>query len=255
MAWQPGKKTWDFLRPVALSQGVTYCYVGLDWGCAMFGKGAFALLIVVALVTASLADAEIDLTHGGIGYYDAEGSDRGSWDGEIYFTSQSRNGNIFDIGGNTYWLGWLEGTEVFVGTFDPQQMVIDFTVIETTFEWVGALYHASISLDGTSIYDGIWSTGGEFWDGEWSAEYVVPTPGDFNRDRIVDAEDLAVVRQFFGTGEGGDANNDGITDAADLALVRINFGQTTSPTPETSAISLVVIGLLVSRSYRRFAHR
>jgi len=55
------------------------------------------------------------------------------------------------------------------------------------------------------------------------------TPGDFNRDGVVDACDYSIWRTAFGAKttpfEGADANGSGIVDQADYAIWKTNFGK------------------------------
>ena len=68
--------------------------------------------------------------------------------------------------------------------------------------------------------------------------------GDINCDGRVDAEDLGLVRWYFGTGDGGDADGDGQTDATDLGHVRTNFGQEAAPTPEPGCLAILALGAI-----------
>ena len=66
--------------------------------------------------------------------------------------------------------------------------------------------------------------------------------GDINCDGRVDAEDLGLVRTYFGVNDQGDADGDGLTDAKDLGHVRTNFGQSAAPTPEPATMGLLALG-------------
>ena len=60
--------------------------------------------------------------------------------------------------------------------------------------------------------------------------------GDFNRDRVINTQDLLTVIQSFGTPQalgGGDANYDGIVNTQDLLAVIQKFGQTLPPPAAT----------------------
>lgn len=58
-----------------------------------------------------------------------------------------------------------------------------------------------------------------------SANCPVPCPADINSDGIVNADDLGVLLNNFGTtNNAGDLNNDGVIDADDLGILLNSFG-------------------------------
>jgi hypothetical protein len=61
---------------------------------------------------------------------------------------------------------------------------------------------------------------------EVSMEIVPRIPGDYDRNGVVDAADLATWRQNYGSvsAPASDGNGNGIIDAADYVLVRRNIG-------------------------------
>ena len=66
--------------------------------------------------------------------------------------------------------------------------------------------------------------------------------GDTNNDLIVNGEDLANVRDYFGTGNiRGDADHDGGTDLGDLFAVRNETVMAVAAIPEPSGL-LVLMG-------------
>lgn len=88
---------------------------------------------------------------------------------------------------------------------------------------------------------------------------VLPTPGDFNTDGIVDAADYSVWRDTLGDtaippGSGADANGNGVIDAADYAIWKANFGSVASvpgsaaasgaAVPEPGTLMLLMVSLL-----------
>lgn len=52
-----------------------------------------------------------------------------------------------------------------------------------------------------------------------------PCVGDFTGDGVVDADDLGVLLNAFGSSDAGDLNGDGVTNADDLGLLLNAFGQ------------------------------
>ena len=72
--------------------------------------------------------------------------------------------------------------------------------------------------------------------------------GDFNLDGLVNATDLAIMKQYFGnTGigwAGGNANCDDVINATDLAILKANFGfeAPTGAVPEPATLSLLALG-------------
>ena len=88
-------------------------------------------------------------------------------------------------------------------------------------------------------------------------ERLVPVPGDFNNDRLVNAADYDVWRATFGsTSElAADANGDGVVDAADYVVWRraatagaaseLASSQATGAVPEPAAAIMLLSGLLV----------
>ena len=67
----------------------------------------------------------------------------------------------------------------------------------------------------------------------------VPLPGDYNKDRIVDAADYVVWRDSLGAAGyhvPADGNGDGIVDANDYGVWRANYGRVWSSSTGSSAI-------------------
>jgi hypothetical protein len=92
---------------------------------------------------------------------------------------------------------------------------------------------------------------------------LIPLPGDFNSDGVVDGDDLKLILLGFGTTTGptleaGDADRDGDTDRTDLALWQDNVGARI-PTPiepvgvpEPPAAVLACLVLWSAATCRRF---
>ena len=82
-------------------------------------------------------------------------------------------------------------------------------------------------------------------------------PGDFNRDHVVDAADLAQWRSSFGVDAGGDANRDGVTDGSDFLAWQRTLGKgvraapASTSVPEPAAAMLLLAGLSAAPLARR----
>lgn len=149
----------------------------------MFGRGVTVTLcaVLAAGVFSGIASASvIDLTHGGTGYWDIVNT-YDSWDGRwdestLTFTSQTANGDVFDVAGHFYWEetggDGAYGTEHFIGTFDPVglNLYLEGQWREDYYLITLGVYDAMVDSGGMLIYDGTW--GGS---SEWSAQYV-PEP-------------------------------------------------------------------------------
>jgi hypothetical protein len=80
-------------------------------------------------------------------------------------------------------------------------------------------------------------------------------PGDFNDDRVVDAEDLLTWNESFDSDDGGDANGDFVTDGSDFLYWQRYVGSVIPPAativsiPEPAAIwsAAAALGVLVCR--------
>jgi hypothetical protein len=95
----------------------------------------------------------------------------------------------------------------------------------------------------------------------------VPTPGDTNRDYIVDELDLANLAAQFGGAPGlesADCNGDGFVGIEDFAILRKYFGSgvvaapqaesvATTPEPATAVLLLLGLGAVIRRR-RFFSH-
>jgi N-acetyl-anhydromuramyl-L-alanine amidase AmpD len=126
---------------------------------------------------------------------------------------------------NSQWEGWFQG--------DGLINTSDFTLDSLMF--FGPTANATIDID--SIMH---NTGGSL-----HSLFNLLT-GDTNNDGIVNAFDLANVKQNFGTTDSpvlGDANFDGRVDIVDYNLVKANFGHTGTitpvPEPATAAMALM----------------
>ncbi|NLF32560.1 MAG: hypothetical protein GX591_16925 [Planctomycetes bacterium] len=67
--------------------------------------------------------------------------------------------------------------------------------------------------------------GNEFTDNVDALEVLIP--GDANLDGVVDLDDFALLKHYFGTGSGwlqGDFDGDGDVDLDDFAILKIHFG-------------------------------
>ena len=97
---------------------------------------------------------------------------------------------------------------------------------------------------------------------EVTLEIVPAIPGDYNRDGVVDAMDIATWRAAFGSlsALNSDGNGNGIVDAADYVVARNNFAvnhasgsQYVVPEPSTATCSLFVLTIIIL-GYRRPAN-
>lgn len=114
-----------------------------------------------------------------------------------------------------------------------------------------------ISFHESYDYDGL------LWDDLIAGQLKQPIPGDFNSDDLVDAADLGIWRENFGsTGMPantlGDANGDGIADGADFLVWQRHYNAPPTPeaiaaaaVPEPSGLCLLLAGLGIARAFRR----
>ena len=86
------------------------------------------------------------------------------------------------------------------------------------------------SEDGAMLtWQGGLSTGAsDIWAARIGADGVLGAPpsvvvGDLNNDGVVDAADLTILLNQWGTAGTADLNNDGVVDAADLAILLGNW--------------------------------
>lgn len=63
-----------------------------------------------------------------------------------------------------------------------------------------------------------------------------PLPGDFNRDGMVDTEDLARWQSAYGLNDLADADHDGDTDGSDFEIWQQNLGNSIFPAANVNAI-------------------
>jgi hypothetical protein len=119
----------------------------------------------------------------------------------------------------------------------------------------GAGRIAHYDFDGNLLGDGIFAEAGQGGFSEATALVSVPAmagvPGDFNGDRTVDAQDLAIWSTHFGDASGsatltmGDADGNGRVDGADLLVwqrgVGASGGAATTAVPEPSNLSWIAL--------------
>ena len=74
---------------------------------------------------------------------------------------------------------------------------------------------------------------------------------DFNRDGVVDGEDLAVWNSAYGVNNDADANSDGASDGADFLVWQRQYGYglpvamaTAIPEPTTGALLVTATAML-----------
>ncbi len=149
-----------------------------------FKGTVLTVCVAVMFVLPVLSFGTVDLTHGGGGYWlvydaiDLYGRDWG--DSDLYFTSQTLNGDIFDLTAYCVWKknGAYWGTEFFTGSYEPNTMLLyletDY-IIDNEAE-IGNVYifDAIVDPNGYLIYDGVWAGAGKT-DQPWSAKYI-PEP-------------------------------------------------------------------------------
>jgi hypothetical protein len=134
---------------------------------------------------------------------------------------------------------WAENTQsVVYGTSTAQEAAMDPTVTQGTRKRFTA-------LDAAALTDIGWSV-------------VPPTPtyasADYDTDGDVDAADLTIMENWYGTNANGDADGDGDTDGNDWLTWQQQY---TGPlpllanVPEPTAISLVAVALAISGCRRR----
>jgi hypothetical protein len=133
-------------------------------------------------------------------------------------------------------------------TFD----ILNFTTASGTF-----------ALDLPPLENGLsWDTSSLLTTGALSVVAALTPNADFNGDEIVDGRDLLVWQRGLGLtsqmdNSNGDADRDGTVDADDLLVLRNQFGTNpTSPTaaghvPEPAGAALVAIALSSLRALRR----
>lgn len=111
-----------------------------------------------------------------------------------------------------------------------------------------------ISFHESYDYDGL------LWD-----DLIVgrPIPGDFNDNGLVDAADLSIWRENFGsTGMPaytlGDANANGVADGSDFLVWQRHYNAPPTPeaiaaaaVPEPTGLCLLLAGLGIARAFRR----
>ena len=84
-----------------------------------------------------------------------------------------------------------------------------------------------------------------------SLTYTVPAPGDFNKDGMVNSQDLAVWENAYGSSVEGDADADGDTDGQDFLIWQRNLSaalaglKSADPVPEPSSVCLLTFGILL----------
>jgi hypothetical protein len=135
------------------------------------------------------------------------------------------------------WIGWVNGN----GAINQATVTID----SIFFNGSG---NAQVYLDTVSHNP----------DGPLAAE---PIPGDFNGDRSVDGDDLALWEQNFGPPPpgpellDGDGDGDGDVDGADFLTWQRNVGgpagSTAAPVPEPSAALLAAVAASLLGASRR----
>ena len=142
----------------------------------------------------------------------------------------------WNLDDNSQWEGWFQG--------NGQINTADFTLDSLMF--FGPKANAVIDIDSIMHH-----TGGSL------RPLFDLIPGDTNHDWVVNAVDLANIKNNFGaTGRGpllGDANHDGVVDLLDYNLAKNNFGKTSTatPVPEPAAATLAAGFLLFARILRR----
>ena len=90
-------------------------------------------------------------------------------------------------------------------------------------------------------------------------EVVYQIPGDFDRNNVVNAADLAVWRSAFGVSTEGDANGDRVSDGADFLAWQRNLGASWTPAttvaqatvPEPASVSLLLFTIVAAASANR----
>src|SRR5690606_36690830 len=93
---------------------------------------------------------------------------------------------------------------------------------------------------------------GNFWD-PMAVLQAPSTPGDFNDDGNVDAEDLSRWQSSFGVDDQADADGDNDSDGADFLIWQRNYqppAAASAAVPEPSVITLLLGGLAAVAIYR-----
>ena len=120
----------------------------------------------------------------------------------------------------------FSGNRVFDSCYFENNTSPNGPVWWTEFGATGVLSNATLCGHGLSDMSGSWIDGGgnEFFpDG-----CTPPCPGDFINDGVVNAADMSVLLNFWGTNgagfEGVDLDGDGVVSAADLSILLSNWG-------------------------------
>lgn len=103
---------------------------------------------------------------------------------------------------------------------------------------------------------------GLLWDDLIAGQLKQPISGDFTGDDLVDAADLEVWRENFGSSglpanTLGDANGDGVADGADFLVWQRHYNGPSAPetvaaaVPEPTGLCLLLAALGIARAFRR----
>jgi len=113
-------------------------------------------------------------------------------------------------------------------TFDVGRYVAGITTFATMYgiDPAGSTkpngFYGSDSAFSPELYEAVHAA---VWDVISANPFANPlfSPGDFSRDKTIDAADLAIFESAFGTNSAGDGDRDGDTDGADFLLWQRGF--------------------------------
>jgi hypothetical protein len=89
----------------------------------------------------------------------------------------------------------------------------------------------------------------------YSLDFILQAPslaGDFNKDGVVDGDDLEQWKGDFGVNDESDADSDGDTDGADFLIWQRAFGSSAqvAPIPEPAALTLALVAAVSAGRFR-----
>jgi hypothetical protein len=235
-----------------------------------------ALFAAVSFVVSPLHAVSLDIAYGGV-----DGT-RVLWDVRLTFNPPTAvaleigfehvGGQIVDIIPNTSVIEHLNpGQNPFTGTVTEGVSIHDFAATaDSAFAALSGFLTSSspvkvltIATDGPGSlslgghdHNGLFTgarvaQGGENFDGLTSSLTIEFLDADFNRDLMVDEDDLAIWKSAFGgpaTSTSGDADGDGLATGADFLKWQRQFENrratstvAAASVPEPSAVSLFIL--------------